>query len=79
VTLQTMELRPEARVGNELRNAREAQGLSLRALSRKLCRSHSTLVEFERGHRLAPLDVVEAYEACQPERHLAATGIGLHL
>src|SRR5262249_48247664 len=43
--------------------AREAQGISLRALARKLYRSHSTLVEYERGHRLAPLEVVEAYES----------------
>jgi tetratricopeptide (TPR) repeat protein len=28
-----------------------------------LHRSHSTLVEYERGHRLAPIDVVEAYES----------------
>ena len=59
--LQTAELRPEARLGNELRRAREGRGVSLRALARKLYRSHSTLVEYERGHRLAPLDVVEAY------------------
>ena len=38
------------------------QGLSLRALARRLQRSHSTLVEYEWGHRLPPLDVVEAYE-----------------
>jgi transcriptional regulator with XRE-family HTH domain len=61
--LQTAEMRPEARLGIALRRAREDRGLSLRALARRLCRSHSTLVEYERGHRLAPLDVVEAYEA----------------
>ena len=61
--LQRGELRPEARLGIELRRAREGRGVSLRALARKLIRSHSTLVEYERGHRLAPLDVVEAYEA----------------
>ena len=55
--------RPEARLGLALRRARESRGISLRALARTLQRSHSTLVEFERGHRLAPLDVVEAYEA----------------
>ena len=53
---------PEARLGLALRQAREGQGISLRALARKLCRSHSSLVEYERGHRLAPLDIVEAYE-----------------
>src|SRR5216684_8573970 len=61
--LQRGELRPEARLGIELRRAREGRGVSLRALARKLIRSHSTLVEYERGHRLAPLDVIEAYEA----------------
>src|SRR5882672_5763092 len=61
--LQASEPRPEARLGLALRRARESRGLSLRALARTLHRSHSTLVEYERGHRLAPLDVVEAYEA----------------
>ena len=56
-------LRPEARVGLALRRAREDRGVSLRALARALQRAHSTLVEYERGHRLAPLDVVEAYES----------------
>src|SRR5437660_7144241 len=56
-------LRPEARLGLALRRARESRGISLRALARTLHRSHSTLVEYERGHRLAPLDVVEAYES----------------
>src|SRR5712671_5776249 len=55
--------RPEARLGLALRRARESRGVSLRALARALHRSHSTLVEYERGHRLAPLDVVEAYES----------------
>jgi tetratricopeptide (TPR) repeat protein/transcriptional regulator with XRE-family HTH domain len=54
---------PEARLGLALRRARESRDISLRALARTLHRSHSTLVEYERGHRLAPLDVVEAYEA----------------
>src|SRR5260370_11940843 len=61
--LQVSEPRPEARLGVALRRARESRGVSLRALARTLHRSHSTLVEYERGHRLAPLDVVEAYEA----------------
>src|SRR6266851_1860904 len=59
---QVSEPRPEARLGLALRRARESRGISLRALARTLHRSHSTLVEFERGHRLASLDVVEAYE-----------------
>src|SRR5882762_9544234 len=54
--------RPEARMGIALRGAREEVGVSLRALARRLYRSHSTLVEYERGHRMAPRDVVEAYE-----------------
>ena len=61
--LQVSQSRPEARLGLALRSARESRGVSLRALARTLHRSHSTLVEYERGHRLAPLDVVEAYEA----------------
>src|SRR5437868_3043250 len=61
--LQVSEPRPEARLGLALRRARESSGVSLRALARTLHRSHSTLVEYERGHRLAPLDVVEAYES----------------
>jgi tetratricopeptide (TPR) repeat protein/transcriptional regulator with XRE-family HTH domain len=55
-------LRPEARLGAALRSAREKRAISLRALARRLYRSHSNLVEYERGHRLAPLDVVQAYE-----------------
>ena len=74
--MQTAELRPEARLGNELRRARERRGVSLRALARKLCRSHSTLVEYERGLRLAPLDVVEA---CETELGVApGTLVALH-
>lgn len=37
--------------------------MPLRALAKKLFRSHSTLVEYERGHRLAPLEIVQAYES----------------
>jgi transcriptional regulator with XRE-family HTH domain len=55
-------LRPEARLGAALRTTRVERGISLRALARKLHRSHSCLVEYERGHRLAPLDIVQAYE-----------------
>jgi tetratricopeptide (TPR) repeat protein/transcriptional regulator with XRE-family HTH domain len=59
---ESVEPRPEARLGAALREAREKRGMSLRALARRLHRAHSNLVEYERGHRLAPLDVVEAYE-----------------
>jgi transcriptional regulator with XRE-family HTH domain len=60
--VSTLPLRPEARLGAALRAARVERGVSLRALARRLYRSHSCLVEYERGHRLAPLDVVQAYE-----------------
>ncbi len=54
---------PEGRLGSALRRIRMERGMPLRALARKLYRSHSTLVEYERGHRLAPLEVVQAYES----------------
>ena len=54
---------PEVRLGTALRRAREGSGVSLRGLARRLHRAHSTLVEYERGHRLAPIEVIEAYEA----------------
>ena len=57
------ELRPEARLGIALRRARQSRGMSLRALATRLYRSDSNLVEYERGHRLAPRDAVEAYES----------------
>ena len=60
--VSTRPLRPEARLGAALRATRVERGISLRALARKLYRSHSCLVEYERGHRLAPLDIVQAYE-----------------
>jgi transcriptional regulator with XRE-family HTH domain len=67
---------PEARLGAALRRAREGQGVSLRALARRLYRSHSTLVEYERGHRLAPLDVTQA---CETELGVASgTLVALH-
>src|ERR1700730_5093500 len=56
-------LRPEARMGSALRRIRTERGMPLRALARKLLRSHSTLVEYERGHRLAPREIVQAYES----------------
>ncbi|MEA2232903.1 MAG: hypothetical protein QOD83_2719 [Solirubrobacteraceae bacterium] len=55
--------RPEAQFGAELRSARENADLSLRALARILHRAHSSLVEYERGHRLAPVDIVREYES----------------
>ena len=55
--------RPEAQFGAELRSARERADLSLRALARILHRAHSSLVEYERGYRLAPVDVVREYES----------------
>src|SRR5215831_7445679 len=68
--------RPEARLGAAMRSARDSRDVALRALARKLHRPHSTLVEYERGHRLAPLDVVEAYET---ELGVApGTLVGLH-
>ncbi|MBW3608494.1 MAG: helix-turn-helix domain-containing protein [Actinobacteria bacterium] len=53
---------PEARLGSELRRLRVQAGLSVRALARTLHRSHSGIVEYERGRRLAPVEVVEQYE-----------------
>src|ERR1700716_1799149 len=53
---------PEIRLGIALRRARREAGVSLRGLARTLHRAHSSLVEYERGHRLGPIDVVEAYE-----------------
>jgi transcriptional regulator with XRE-family HTH domain len=54
---------PEAQFGARLRSAREREGRSLRALARDLHRAHSSLVEYERGYRLAPVDVVREYES----------------
>jgi tetratricopeptide (TPR) repeat protein/transcriptional regulator with XRE-family HTH domain len=54
--------RPEERLGAALRSARKERGPSLRELARLLYLSHSNLVEYERGHRLAPVEVVEGYE-----------------
>lgn len=53
---------PEARLGTELRRLRVHAGLSVRGLASKLHRSHSGIVEYERGQRLAPVEVVEQYE-----------------
>ena len=57
------EQRPEARLGAALRAARQDQKISLRDMAARLNYSaHSNLVEYERGHRLAPLSVVRGYE-----------------
>ena len=53
---------PEARLGTELRRLRVQAGLSVRGLASKLHRSHSSIVEYERGQRLAPVEVIEQYE-----------------
>ena len=71
---EATDLGPEARLGISLRRARERRGISLRALARRLYRAHSTLVEYERGHRLAPIEVVKSYEA---ELGIAATTVFL--
>src|SRR5207244_12922567 len=54
---------PAARLGSALRRIRTERGMPVLALGRQLFRSHSTLVEYERGHRLAPLEIVQAYES----------------
>jgi transcriptional regulator with XRE-family HTH domain len=53
---------PEAQFGSKLRAAREKHGISMRELGRRTYRAHSSLVEYERGYRLAPTDVVRDYE-----------------
>jgi transcriptional regulator with XRE-family HTH domain len=57
-----IDTRPELVVGTALRRGREEAGLSLRELARRLQRSHSNLWDYERGHRLAPAEVVRDYE-----------------
>jgi WD40 repeat protein/transcriptional regulator with XRE-family HTH domain len=53
---------PEARLGAELRRLRVRAGLSVRQLARELNRAHSSIVVYETGGRLAPVEVVEQYE-----------------
>ncbi len=53
---------PEAAFGMRLRQARERQGISLREMARRLTRSHSNLWDYERGHRLATVEVAAEYE-----------------
>ena len=54
--------RPEAQFGAELRLLRQQAGLTVRELASRLHRSHSSIVEYERGVRLAPADAVAQYE-----------------
>lgn len=54
---------PPARLGAELHRLREETGLTLRALAGKLeLGTHTVIVDFERGRKLPPVDVVERYE-----------------
>ncbi len=53
---------PEERFGAELRRLRERAELTVRRLAQELHRSHSSIVEYERGRRLPGVDVVEQYE-----------------
>jgi transcriptional regulator with XRE-family HTH domain len=53
---------PEAAFGVRLRQAREQEGVSLREMARRLTRSHSNLWDYERGHRLATVEVAAEYE-----------------
>jgi predicted ATPase len=57
---------PEAEFGMRLRKAREQQGISLREMARRLTRAHSNLWDYERGHRLATVEIAAEYE-----RHLS--------
>ena len=53
---------PEERFGAELRRLRERAELTVRRLAQELHRSHSSIVEYERGRRLPGVEVVEQYE-----------------
>lgn len=58
-----MAVLPEQQVGAALRDARQAAGLSLREMARRLnYGSHSTLSEYENGVRMPSELVVEGYE-----------------
>ena len=54
--------RPEAQFGAELRLLRQQAGLTVRELASRLHRSHSSIVEWERGARLAPAEAAQQYE-----------------
>lgn len=50
-------------LGNVLRSSRLEQGLSLRALAKRVGLSaHSGVAEYERGTRIPPADLIDAYE-----------------
>ena len=53
---------PEAQFGAELRLLRQRAGLTVRQLADHLHRSHSSIVEYEGGVRLAPIKAVQQYE-----------------
>lgn len=55
-------------VGAQLRNAREAAGLSLSSLAAKVPYSRSALGHFETGVRRPTADVVSWYGACLAPR-----------
>ena len=55
--------RPEVEFGAELRRLRQQAGLTTRDLAKRLHGSHSSIVEWEKGVRLAPLQAVAQYEA----------------
>lgn len=60
---QDLQALPEQRAGAALRQARQAAGLSLREMARRLnYGSHSTLSEYENGARMPSEQVVEGYE-----------------
>lgn len=51
------------RLGLEIRRARMIRGLSQRQLARAIgLTAHSNISEYERGLRIAPLDIVSACE-----------------
>ena len=69
----THPLRPEARLGAALRDARQKRGISLRALAKRLYRAHSNLVEYELGGNLTISDSLFSVEAALEGIALAYT------
>ena len=55
-------LRPAARLGAAMKAARETKGLSRRQFAERLGWSHSNLADYENAHRVATVEVVQAYE-----------------
>lgn len=53
---------PRARFGAELRRLRVQAGLTVRQLAAELHRGHASIVGYEKGDRLASVEVVEQYE-----------------